>query len=180
MGANLLLLDEPTNHLDIDSQEVLQQVLEQFPGTVLLVSHDRWLIDALASQLWIAQPGAMRLFDGTWAEYSRAQQMAAATEPAPTPRDPAPRGNTRARPGSAQRERRARELEARIHELEQQQGRLTEAIEQASRDGQGERVAELGATWAETDAALEAALTEWSALADQADLQLTPSAQSRR
>ena len=179
-GANLLLLDEPTNHLDIDSQEVLQQVLEQFDGTVLLVSHDRWLIDALASQLWIAQPGAMRLFDGTWAEYNQAQQTAAATQPAPAPRDPAPRGNSRARPGHAQRERRARELEARIHELEQQLGRLTEAIEQASRAGQGERVAELGATWAEEDAALEAALTEWSALAEQADLQLTPTAQSRR
>ncbi|MCY4526161.1 MAG: ABC-F family ATP-binding cassette domain-containing protein, partial [Anaerolineaceae bacterium] len=75
-GANLLLLDEPSNHLDIDSQDVLQQVLEQFGGTVLLVSHDRWLIDALATQLWIAAAGEIRLFDGAWAEYSRAQELA--------------------------------------------------------------------------------------------------------
>ena len=167
-GANLLLLDEPTNHLDIDSQEVLQQVLEQFAGTVLLVSHDRWLIDALATQLWIARPGEIRLFDGSWAEHNRAQQTVAA-QPAPAPRAAASRERARTRPSAAQHERRARDLEARIHELEQQQGRLTEAIEQASRSGQGGRVAELGAKWAEADAALEAALAEWSALADQVD-----------
>ena len=51
-GAKLLLLDEPTNHLDIDSQEVLQAVLADFSGTILLVSHDRYLIDALATQIW--------------------------------------------------------------------------------------------------------------------------------
>ncbi len=163
-GANLLLLDEPTNHLDIDSQEVLQQVLEQFAGTVLLVSHDRWLIDALATQLWIATPGELRPFDGTWAEYRRAQETAPARVTEVTrraaPRRREPQGRT-----SAQQERRARELEARIQELEAQQGRLTAAIECASRAGLGDRVAELGTLWAEADTELEAALTEWSALA---------------
>ncbi|MGB9673944.1 MAG: ribosomal protection-like ABC-F family protein, partial [Anaerolineales bacterium] len=50
--ANLLLLDEPTNHLDIPSQEILQAVLADYNGTILLVSHDRYLIDALATQIW--------------------------------------------------------------------------------------------------------------------------------
>jgi len=48
----LLLLDEPTNHLDIPSQETLQAVLTSYPGTILLVSHDRYLINTLASQIW--------------------------------------------------------------------------------------------------------------------------------
>ncbi|MBZ0286682.1 MAG: ATP-binding cassette domain-containing protein, partial [Anaerolineae bacterium] len=56
-GSNFLILDEPTNHLDIDSQEILQSVLDHFNGTILLVSHDRYLIDALASQIWAASPG---------------------------------------------------------------------------------------------------------------------------
>ena len=51
-GANFLLLDEPTNHLDLPAREVLQQVLQDFKGTILLVSHDRYLIDQLASQIW--------------------------------------------------------------------------------------------------------------------------------
>ena len=51
-GANLLLLDEPTNHLDIPSQEILQAVLAQFEGTIILVSHDRYLVQRLANQIW--------------------------------------------------------------------------------------------------------------------------------
>ena len=161
-GANLLLLDEPSNHLDIDSQEVLQRVLERFAGTVLLVSHDRWLIDALATQVWSASAGELRVFEGSWAEYRREQERSVRQ---PADRSPAPVRQERRRPPGVRGERRALELEARIHELEQQQGRLTELIEAASRGGQGERVAELGAEWAEVEAALDAALTEWSALA---------------
>ncbi len=161
-GANLLLLDEPSNHLDIDSQDVLQQVLEQFGGTVLLVSHDRWLIDALATQLWIASAGEIRLYDGSWTEYRRAQEASASL---PVNGGTAPPRRRRERPGGGKRKKRALELEARIDELEQRQSRLTAAIEEAGRDGQVERVAELGAQWAEAEAALETALTEWSALA---------------
>ncbi|MCY3718701.1 MAG: ABC-F family ATP-binding cassette domain-containing protein [Anaerolineaceae bacterium] len=161
-GANLLLLDEPSNHLDIDSQDVLQQVLEQFGGTVLLVSHDRWLIDALATQLWIASAGEIRLYDGSWTEYRRAQEASASL---PVNGGAAPPRRRKERPGGGKRKQRALELEARIDELEQRQSRLTAAIEEAGRDGQAERVAELGAQWAEAEAELETALTEWSALA---------------
>ncbi len=54
--TNLLLLDEPTNHLDIPSQEVLQAVLDAYQGTILLVTHDRYLVDALATQIWEIDP----------------------------------------------------------------------------------------------------------------------------
>ena len=74
-GANLLLLDEPTNHLDIDSQEVLQAVLMAFPGTVLLVSHDRYLIDALATQIWELTPGELHVTDGAYQDYLRARRL---------------------------------------------------------------------------------------------------------
>lgn len=69
--ANLLLLDEPTNHLDIPSQEVLQEALSQYAGTILLVSHDRYLIDALATQIWEVLPEerCLRVFQGRYTEY---------------------------------------------------------------------------------------------------------------
>jgi len=68
-GANFLLLDEPTNHLDIPAQEVLQEVLEQFEGTILLVSHDRYLIDQLATQIWPLENGHLDVFKGTYQEF---------------------------------------------------------------------------------------------------------------
>ena len=69
--ANLLLLDEPTNHLDLPSQEVLQNVLNDYRGTILLVSHDRYLIDSLASQIWEVDPDSHKLtvFTGCYSEY---------------------------------------------------------------------------------------------------------------
>jgi ATP-binding cassette subfamily F protein 3 len=70
-GANLLLLDEPTNHLDLPSQEILQTMLGEFNGTILLVSHDRFLIDALATQIWEVLPeqAQLRIFEGGYSEY---------------------------------------------------------------------------------------------------------------
>jgi ATP-binding cassette subfamily F protein 3 len=68
-GANFLLLDEPTNHLDIPAQEVLQEVLEQFAGTILLVTHDRYLVDRLATQIWDLRAGRLRVFKGTYREF---------------------------------------------------------------------------------------------------------------
>lgn len=69
--ANLLLLDEPTNHLDLPTQEVLESVLSNFPGTILLVSHDRYLIDSLASQIWEVDPHGLNLhvFKGSYTQY---------------------------------------------------------------------------------------------------------------
>ncbi|MEM7112307.1 MAG: ABC-F family ATP-binding cassette domain-containing protein [Chloroflexota bacterium] len=78
-GANFLLLDEPTNHLDIPSQEVLQEVLELFDGTILLVSHDRYLVSRLATQIWeiVPQPddslSQMTVFKGTYEAYQEAK-----------------------------------------------------------------------------------------------------------
>ncbi len=68
-GANLLLLDEPTNHLDIPAQEVLQEVLENYNGTIILVSHDRYLLDRLATQIWDLSDGYMNVFKGSYQKY---------------------------------------------------------------------------------------------------------------
>jgi ATP-binding cassette, subfamily F, member 3 len=68
-GANFLLLDEPTNHLDIQAQEILQEVLEAFDGTILLVTHDRYLVNRLATQIWSLDDGHLRIFRGNYREF---------------------------------------------------------------------------------------------------------------
>jgi ATP-binding cassette subfamily F protein 3 len=70
-GAHLLILDEPTNHLDIDSRAALIEAINSHPGAVILVSHDRYLIEACADRLWLVANGAVTPFDGDLDEYRR-------------------------------------------------------------------------------------------------------------
>ena len=70
-GPNLFILDEPTNHLDIDSRESLIHALNDFPGAVILISHDRHLIEATADRLWLVKDGSVKPYDGDMADYRR-------------------------------------------------------------------------------------------------------------
>jgi ATP-binding cassette subfamily F protein 3 len=67
-GANFLVLDEPTNHLDVESREALEAALEAFPGTVLIVSHDRALLDAVPDRIVAIEELALRSYEGGWAD----------------------------------------------------------------------------------------------------------------
>ena len=70
-GPNLFILDEPTNHLDIDSRAALIHALNEFPGAVILISHDRHLIEATADRLWLVKDGDVAPFDGDMDDYRR-------------------------------------------------------------------------------------------------------------
>ncbi len=70
-NANLLVLDEPTNHLDVAAREQLEDVLGGFGGTLVFVSHDRYFIDKLASELWLIDDGELRRWEGNWTLYQR-------------------------------------------------------------------------------------------------------------
>jgi ATP-binding cassette subfamily F protein 3 len=85
-GANLLVLDEPTNHLDMESREALEAALEAFPGTILLVSHDRALLDAVAERTIAIEDRRLSSYDGGWAEYVRQREARQAPPPAPAER----------------------------------------------------------------------------------------------
>ncbi len=67
--ANFLILDEPTNHLDINAREALEEVLREYPGTLLFVSHDRYFIDAIASHTWVVNKGRLDTFSGNYSDY---------------------------------------------------------------------------------------------------------------
>jgi ATP-binding cassette subfamily F protein 3 len=85
-GANLLVLDEPTNHLDLESREALEAALEAFPGTVLLVSHDRALIDAVAQRTLAIEDRSLRSYEGGWAELVRRREERQRAEEPPPPK----------------------------------------------------------------------------------------------
>ncbi len=120
-GANLLVLDEPTNHLDLESREALEDALTSFEGTVLLVSHDRALLEAVGQRTLACEDGELRGFPGPWAEYVRDREERAAKRRQPGSR-PAAAGSAqpkRRRCGPSKNAvRRLAELERRIDEAE--------------------------------------------------------------
>jgi ATP-binding cassette subfamily F protein 3 len=73
-GANVLILDEPTNHLDLESREALEDALSAFPGSLILVSHDRALLDAVGTRTIAVEDGALRSYVGGWPEYLRVRE----------------------------------------------------------------------------------------------------------
>ena len=104
-GANVLILDEPTNHLDLESREALESALREFAGSLLLVSHDRALLDAIGTRTIALEDQELHSYVGGWPEYLRVRE-----ERAKAPRRPSPR--PRPRPGARPRPRRARRTAA--------------------------------------------------------------------
>jgi ATP-binding cassette subfamily F protein 3 len=170
-AANLLLLDEPTNHLDIPAREALERVLGDYPGTILLVSHDRALIDALATQVWVIAEGQLTPYPGNYSDYLAARQ--AEEKPvAPHKARPAPRArgaeDLRARQKRAQAAR-LQALEAEIEALEEQTKSLEADMARASEERQVGRLMELSRTYEETRKRLACLYEEWEELAAQAE-----------
>jgi ATP-binding cassette, subfamily F, member 3 len=142
-NANLLLLDEPSNHLDIPAQEVLQEVLANFTGTILLVSHDRYLIDALATQIWEIDDRAgasLTIFKGTYSQYRQYEetQRLAAETAAEAERQVVSAQSGLARPKAAvkpskisRNEERRRQV--RLQQVEDQIGALEAQLKELSR-----------------------------------------------
>ena len=166
-GASLLLLDEPTNHLDIDSQEVLQEVLGSFSGTILLVSHDRYLVDGLATQIWEISPGDMQVIDGDYQEYLRWRNRAAQEESAKTNspsrhvKKPAAYSEKKHGLNPFEAAQHSAALEEKIQELETSLSEISLQLDDASLAGDTGKVRKLGLAYSQAEAELEAALEEW-------------------
>jgi ATP-binding cassette subfamily F protein 3 len=165
-GANLLLLDEPTNHLDIPAQEVLQQVLENFDGTVLLVSHDRYLVDQLATQIWDLRDGRLRAFKGTYKEFlvERERQASAARQAAAQQRAEARQQVKVVKRQDNAEKKRAQStvvIEEQIQQLERALDRLGRDLQAAGQSGAFDKIQRLSAEYAAQQGKLERLLAEW-------------------
>jgi ATP-binding cassette subfamily F protein 3 len=164
-GANVLILDEPTNHLDIPSQEVLQEALSGFDGTLLIVTHDRYLIRELATRVWAIEDGQLWAFkEGyeayqAWREQQRREKRV--ERQAVSPEQLEWEAHKVAQREEARRARRQAELEEAIHELEARLVQLESQLAAASEQQQVERVSQLGTEHARVQAELDERLAAW-------------------
>jgi ATP-binding cassette subfamily F protein 3 len=160
-GANLLLLDEPTNHLDLASQEMLQRTLAEFGGTILLVSHDRYLVDAVATQVWEVKPAERSLvvFPGTYSEYKqkRVEETGQIQKRAPSGKKLQP--SSRAK---GVNKLKLEKLELEITALEAELKALSAQLEDTLH-ARG-RVAELGSRFVDLQQELEEKLKDWDTI----------------
>ncbi len=104
-GSNVLILDEPTNHLDLESREALEDALQAFPGSLLLVTHDRALLDAVGTRTVAVEDHTLHSYVGGWAEYARVREerKALGIKPVPAPPPPAPGAGAAAVRGTERR-----------------------------------------------------------------------------
>lgn len=136
--SNLLFLDEPTNHLDINSRDVLLSALEEYAGSILMVTHDRYLMDQIATSIWEISDGVMRVFKGNYSEYRRDREKLLATTAVsakaaqapkpksapPTPNGSAPKAVATAAPKKANYWK-LDALEKKIFQLEEEMGKIS-------------------------------------------------------
>lgn len=162
---NLLLLDEPTNHLDIASREALEEALEEYDGTILAVSHDRFFINRIARRVWALEGGELHVtlggYDDYRAERQKAEHMAAAE---PANGTGASTSGAKARSGTPRRN--PAKLEQEIAELEARSSRLGEALADPAHGLDAQRLNEWLAEKKEVEAQVDTLMEEWMALTE--------------
>ncbi|MFP3897072.1 MAG: ABC-F family ATP-binding cassette domain-containing protein [Anaerolineales bacterium] len=167
---NFLLLDEPTTHLDVASQEILQGVLQDFEGTILFVSHDRYLIDALATHVWSIRDGEMIGVEGNYSDWVRERRRLERIEDAVETRERRKRDDQAYQ--QARRERAVRQkserltaVEEEIHRCERRLEEIQHLIDVASAEQDMERVHTLSLEYQKAQDSLAEYMEEWERLA---------------
>ena len=169
--ANVLVLDEPTNHLDLEMIEALEAALDAFEGTLVVVSHDRRLLEHLAERVWEVDDGHFEDFQGEWSYYlrhRRERQQAAADQGATSVAAEASPARAAARPDDDPRstwrlEREAERLEAEVERCSRALAEAEAELERVNAEARdGAALATAGETYQAAEAALLAAMAAWS------------------
>jgi len=167
-GANVLILDEPSNHLDIPSQEVLQDVLSNFEGTMLIVTHDRYLVRQLATEIWAIEDSELQTFDdyATYHAWVTQRRQQASSLPdsemhARQERERERRARKAAERNATRRARRLAEIEGMIHTLETRKSQLETLLVAASERREVDRVRQLGDEYAGVQNELNELFSTW-------------------
>lgn len=172
--ANVLLLDEPTNHLDLPSKEVLERALLEYGGTLLFISHDRYLLNKVPDKIIEITADGIVTYDGKFEYYqqkqleqARAQQAAERAEVKPAKQTGGYRSKEQRRQ-DVQRKQRIRELESLIENLETQNSELEQEMAHEEVFSDYQRMSELCTKLEENKAAIESAYLEWTELSEEA------------
>ncbi|MGE3537170.1 MAG: ABC-F family ATP-binding cassette domain-containing protein [Candidatus Tectimicrobiota bacterium] len=159
--ANLLVMDEPTNHLDIPAREVLEEALVDYPGTLLLVSHDRYFLNRIITRLLYLRDGTCTAYPGNYADYQAHLAANAARTAAPPP---APKVKPVSQPGPRPRggrRRKASTIEKEINQLEAELALLQETIAAHQSSADWQRLVELTTQQGTLTVRLESLMEEW-------------------
>jgi ATP-binding cassette subfamily F protein 3 len=175
-GPNMIILDEPTNHLDIDSRAALAEAINEFPGAVIMVSHDRYLIESCADQLWVVADRTVTPYDGDLDDYRRMVLSARGMRTDSRGRGDNERGSGRDKPQKVRGERRV-PLKQKISDAEAEIARINGIISKIDtalalpdlfqRDPK--QAAQLSKARAGAASALQRAEEEWLAASSQYD-----------
>src|SRR5712672_2567864 len=175
-GPNMIILDEPTNHLDIDSRAALAEAINEFPGAVIMVSHDRYLIEACADRLWVVADHTVTTYDGDLDDYRRLVLSARGMRTNSRDRGSNERGNGRDKPARNGNAKRV-PLQQKISEAEAEIARINGIISKIDtalalpdlfkRDPK--QAAQLSKARAGAASALQRAEEEWLAASSQYD-----------
>ncbi|GIW07303.1 MAG: ABC transporter ATP-binding protein [Dehalococcoidia bacterium] len=172
---NLLLLDEPTNHLDIPAREALQAALAAFPGTLVFVSHDRYLVDRLATKILALDGGRATLYDGDYQFYRRKLSEPVDTpltlaQPKPSPHalQPGRDVGRKTKRSAAAAARTLAQLEATLEEREERKAEVEAALADPETYHDPSRSAELLEEHARLEAEIDDLLQQWATLAEEA------------
>jgi ATP-binding cassette subfamily F protein uup len=173
LPANLLVLDEPTNDLDIESLELLESVLADYAGTLLLVSHDRAFLDAIATQSLVAEGhGVWREYAGGYSDWLAQRPAPAVTAPVATPAFAEPRSASRRSERaklSFNEQRELASLPAELEALEAEQAQLIARMSAADyHTATAAQMRDDAARAAELERRLEERLARWMTLEDKA------------
>ena len=161
---NFLILDEPTNHLDIASREWIESALDDYGGTLLFVSHDRWFTDRFATRIWELKDGALTDFAGGYTEYQQFKARRTELELAAKHKEPRPAKGPKA-PRPADPARQMARLESQIEKLESALAEVAAREEQFSADY--EKLMELAEERQTLQSQLDGLYEQWETLAEQ-------------
>ncbi len=170
--TNLLLLDEPTNHLDIPSQEILEAVLDDYEGTILLVTHDRYLVDAIATQIWEVDTDESHLiiFKGIYSQLkeerekdlARRAAVQAEREEADSHKKETPKAKSANTKEDKKKAAKRQELEKKIAALEAQLSEIGEKLAHPPKDAGA--VIKLAKEYDQVQKEMDEKLAEWETL----------------